>query len=105
MSMTRSARRWASNSAEAVRPLCAERDRSPGSIRSVWLPCGPKENNRPAASDLGAGERRRNDDVLPERGTPHLGHVEHVPGILDRDSPRIGLDGVPELSLVAEPAL
>src|SRR6516225_7129735 len=54
---------------------------------------------------LGADERRRNDDVLRERGTPHLGHVEHVLGILDRNSPRIGLDGVPELRLVAEPAL
>lgn len=50
-------------------------------------------------------ERRRNDDVFPERGAPHLGHVEHVLGILNRDSPRIGLDGVSELRLVAEPAL
>src|SRR5215471_16066358 len=58
-----------------------------------------------AAPNLGADERRRNDDVLRERGTPHLGHVEHVLCILDRDSPRIGLDGVPELRLVAEPAL
>ena len=53
---------------------------------------------------LNAEERWRNDDVFPERGAPHLGHVEHVLGILDRDSPGIGLDGVPELRLVAEPA-
>lgn len=38
---------------------------------------------------LNAEERWRNDDVFPERGAPHLGHVEHVLGILDRDSPGI----------------
>src|ERR1700743_1005484 len=67
------------------------------------VPARPDAEHR-AATRSGL-ERRRNDDVFPERRAPHLGHVEYVLGVLDRQSPRVGLDGVPGLAFVPDQAL